>query len=89
MAAWPKADKARQDSTIEAQFAGFQGVLGAVREIRNRQNIPFKEELRFSVACDVATAKLLRPMQPYFAQMANATVTASDQMCRRRAWWRA
>ena len=76
VAAWPVADAARQDATIEAQFADFQAVLGAVREIRNRQNIPFKEELSFSVACDAATAKLLEPMQPYFAQMANATVAA-------------
>ena len=58
---------------IEAQFADFQAVLGAVREIRNRQNIPMKEELQFSVRCDAATAKLLAPMEPYFAQMARAT----------------
>jgi valyl-tRNA synthetase len=76
VAAWPIADGARRDAVIEAQFADFQAVLGAVREIRNRQNIPFKEELSFSVACDAATAKLLEPMQPYFAQMANATVAA-------------
>jgi valyl-tRNA synthetase len=46
-----------------------------VREARQRQNIPFKEELNFTVRCDDATAKLLEPMQPYFSQMARATAT--------------
>jgi valyl-tRNA synthetase len=73
VAAWPVADRGRQDAAIEAQLADYQAVLGAVREIRNRQNIPLKEELQFSVRCDAATAKQLQPMQPYFAQMAKAT----------------
>jgi valyl-tRNA synthetase len=75
-APWPQADVARQDTTIEEQFADFQAVLGAVREIRQRQNIPPKEELSFTVRCDAATANLLQPMQPYFTQMAKATGTA-------------
>ena len=66
------------------QFADFQAVLGAVREIRQRQNIPFKEELSFAVRCDAATAKLLEPMQPYFTQMAKATGTALGPARRRR-----
>ncbi|MEX0610494.1 MAG: class I tRNA ligase family protein, partial [Pirellulales bacterium] len=37
IAAWPEADVGRQDVTIEEQFADFQAVLGAVREIRQRQ----------------------------------------------------
>jgi valyl-tRNA synthetase len=72
IAPWPVADTSRQDSTIEQQFADFQAVLGAVREARQRQNVPFKEELPFAVRCDAATARLLEPMQPYFKQMANA-----------------
>lgn len=72
IAPWPVADISRQDATIEEQFADFQAVLGAVREIRNRQNIPLKEELSFTVRCDKHTADLLAPMQPYFAQMAKA-----------------
>jgi valyl-tRNA synthetase len=72
IAPWPEADTTRQDSTIEQQFADFQAVLGAVREARQRQNVPFKEELSFALRCDAATARLLEPMQPYFKQMANA-----------------
>jgi valyl-tRNA synthetase len=73
IAAWPEHNPSHLDATIEQQFADFQAVLGAVREARQRQNIPFKEELSFTVRCNEATAKLLEPMQPYFAQMARAT----------------
>jgi valyl-tRNA synthetase len=76
IAEWPAPDKARQDATIEAQFADFQAVLGAVREIRKSQNIPFSETLEFAVRSDTATAGRLEPMQPYFTQMARATGTA-------------
>jgi valyl-tRNA synthetase len=76
IASWPIADTVRQIPQIEQQFADFQAVLGAVREIRQLQNIPQREELSFTVRCDAATAELLQPMQPYFTQMARATGTA-------------
>jgi valyl-tRNA synthetase len=76
VAAWPKADTGRQDVRIEQQFADFQAVLGAVREIRQSQNIPQREDVSFAVRCDSATAGLLQPMQPYFSQMAHATASA-------------
>jgi valyl-tRNA synthetase len=75
IAPWPTADTKHQNASIEQQFADFQAVLGAVREIRQTQNIPQREELTFSVRCDASTAELLRPMQPYFSQMARATAT--------------
>jgi valyl-tRNA synthetase len=73
IAEWPIPDKARQDPTIEAQFADFQAVLGAVREIRKTHNIPAREEIKFSVLCNRETHELLQLMQPYFSQMGNAT----------------
>jgi valyl-tRNA synthetase len=76
IAAWPTTDEAAIDPTIEEQFADFQAVLGAVREIRMAQNIPPRSPIEFRVRCDVATAKLLEPMRPYFAQIAEATCTA-------------
>jgi valyl-tRNA synthetase len=76
IAPWPVADNARRDERIEAQFAEFQAVLGAIREVRSRQNIPPREGIEFTVRCDEATAALLRPMEPYFASMAFAR--ASD-----------
>jgi valyl-tRNA synthetase len=71
---WPVADAARRDERIESQFAEFQAVLGAVREIRSRQNIPAREEIEFSVRCEETTAALLKPMSAYFASMARAHV---------------
>ncbi len=75
IAAWPAVDAGRIDATIEEQFADFQAVLGAVRELRMGQNIPPREAVEFAVRCDQATAKLLEPMQPYFTQMAKAANT--------------
>jgi valyl-tRNA synthetase len=72
-APWPETDPARQDVEIEAQFARFQEVLRAVRDIRARQGVAPKTPLRFSVRCEASIAELLRPMTPYFDSMANAT----------------
>ena len=77
IAPWPECDAARRDERIEAQFARFQEVLRAVRDIRGRQNVPPRTRIEFSVRCDRPTAALLQPMEPYFASMAAA---------RPRAW---
>ena len=45
-------DLAWQDEPMERRFALFQAVLGAVREIRSRQNIPPKAEIAFRVRCE-------------------------------------
>jgi len=73
LASWPEVDAEAQDPQIESQFARFQAVLGALREIRSRQNIPPKESIEFAIRCDAETVTLLEPMSPYFASMANAT----------------
>ncbi len=71
-AVWPKSDPARQDELIEAQFARFQDVLRAVREICSRQGVPPRTKIEFSVRCNGEVAKLLEPMEPYFESMAAA-----------------
>ncbi|MBC8351479.1 MAG: valine--tRNA ligase [Planctomycetes bacterium] len=76
VASWPVADPARRDAEIESQFATFQQVLGAVREIRSRQNIAPKKAIEFKVRADSETIALLKPLKPYFAGMANASVAA-------------
>ena len=76
IARWPEADPGHQDQVIEQQFAQFQAVLGAIREIRTRQNVPPKETIPFSVHCNSAIAGRLEPMQAYFTQMAWAHSTA-------------
>lgn len=72
IAAWPEADKARQNPEIEARFARFQEVLGGLREIRARQNIPPRETIHFVARADAAATVLLKPMEPYFESMAGA-----------------
>ena len=76
LAPWPECDPMRQDPEIEAQFARFQEVLRAVRDIRARQGVAPKTPLAFSVRCDATAADLLAPMQSYFESMANARATA-------------
>lgn len=73
LASWPQADKSMQDEKIEDQFSKFVSVLGVLREIRSRQNIPPKANLNFTVTCDSQTAELLNPMGEYFSVLAGAT----------------
>jgi valyl-tRNA synthetase len=75
-APWPESDPARQDAGIEAQFARFQEVLRAVRDIRARQGVAPRAPLKFSVRCEAEVADLLSPMEPYFAAMAHAEAVA-------------
>ncbi|MDO4585889.1 MAG: valine--tRNA ligase [Planctomycetia bacterium] len=72
IASWPVADEQAINVSIEEQFAQFQELLRALREIRSRQNVPPKTEIRFSVRCDDELFKLLKPMEPYFRSMAGA-----------------
>jgi valyl-tRNA synthetase len=74
-APWPVADMTWQNPEIEARFAVFQQALGAIREIRSRQNIPNKNPLNFAIKCDAGVATLLEPMASYFQSMANAAST--------------
>jgi valyl-tRNA synthetase len=76
IAPWPEFEERRVDVAIENRFRIFQQALGALREIRSRQNISMREPIEFSIRCGDDAASLLAPMQPYFAAMANATATA-------------
>ena len=76
VSSWPQADVDRRDDHIEQRFATFQNVLGALREIRSRQNISPRKLISFSVCCGQSTEDLLKPMTPYFESMANAKSTA-------------
>lgn len=75
IANWPIADLGAVDPEIESQFARFQDVLRAIRDIRARQNVPPKTEIRFSVRCEPQIAEQLRMMQPYFLSMSGAKGT--------------
>ncbi|MGN6547204.1 MAG: valine--tRNA ligase [Aureliella sp.] len=78
-APWPTARANDRNPEIEQQFAKFAAVLGALREIRSRQNLPPKAELSFQVECDAQTTQLLRPMETFFKALAGATVRTWEQ----------
>lgn len=82
IAPWPEADPSWQDRQIEDQFAHFQEVLRAVREIRSRQNVPPRQRLEFHVRCDQAVADLIEPMRPYFDSMAGARLVSAGPQAR-------
>jgi valyl-tRNA synthetase len=75
IAPWPASDPRRRDPEIEARFSRFQEVLRAVREVRNRQNVPPGRPIEFAVRCDASTAALLEPMRGSFISMAAARPT--------------
>ncbi|MEE2684840.1 MAG: valine--tRNA ligase [Planctomycetota bacterium] len=70
---WPVPDDSHRDVVIEEQFALFQQVLGAVREIRSRQGLSPRESIEFSVRCGDEVVDLLKPMDGFFVTMAGAT----------------
>ena len=82
-ASWPTAETGLQDPAIEERFALFQSALGAVRKIRNEQNIPPKEKIEFQIRCDPALVDKFTPMSAYFEALANATCTEAgpDAVC--------
>ena len=50
-------------------------LVGAIREIRSRQNIAPRESLQFCVRSESAMEQLLAPMAPFIQSMAGATAT--------------
>ena len=81
VADWPGASSELQDLAIEQQFSLFQKTLGAIREIRSRQNIPPREAIRFAIRGDESVKSSLQPLLGYFGSMARAECTAiGDQL---------
>jgi len=76
VAKWPDSSLDLQNQDIESQFLLFQNALGAVREIRSRQNIPPKTEITFAIRCSEAVGESLAPLAIYFQSMARAECTA-------------
>ncbi len=76
-ATWPELDSSWKNSEIEDQFSLFQTTLGALREIRARQqNISNRDQINFSIKCNADIANLLNPLSGFFSSMANADLTA-------------
>ena len=76
VADWPTAISEWHDSHIESQFDLFKQTLAAIREIRAKQNIPPKKEVKFSIRTPVDNAKPLQEMASYFKRMAAAELVS-------------
>ena len=74
-ASWPTVDKKFIKPDVAKQFSHFVDLIGAVREIRSRQNIAPKDKVAFSVRCNDEMKQLLSPMAPFIESMANAAAT--------------
>ena len=72
---WPPVREEHIRREVEQQFKHFVDLVGAIREIRSRQNIAPKESIRFSVRSESAMEQLLAPMRPFLQSMAGASVT--------------
>ncbi len=75
VADWPALDTKWQDANIESQFAVYQKTLGALREIRARQNLAPKKQIQFAIRCDGDVVNALQTMASYFKSMAAAELT--------------
>jgi valyl-tRNA synthetase len=76
VAAWPAPPAAWADATTEARFGTFLAVVGAIREIRARQNVPPKTRVTVAVRTSPETAALLEPLHAAIAAMAVADLAA-------------
>ncbi|MFN9914827.1 MAG: class I tRNA ligase family protein, partial [Pirellulaceae bacterium] len=56
---WPTVQATDRNPAIEAQFACFVDLLGAIREIRSRQTSPPKETIEVSVRSQESIEALL------------------------------
>ena len=76
VAAWPTPPEAWIDTRTETQFDTFLGLVGAIREIRSRQNVPPKTRLPVAIRAPRDTADLLAPMQAAIESMGGVDLTA-------------
>ncbi len=72
---WPEARKQDENPEIEQQFSEFTAVVGAIREVRSRQNIPPREQVEFCLKCSPEIADRLASMNAFFQSLAGATST--------------
>ena len=70
LARWPEPPETWSDPQTEEQFGTFLAVVGAIREIRARQNMPPKTRVPAVIRATAETAALLAPMLPALQAMA-------------------
>lgn len=75
VAEWPSIEERFQNEEVENQFALFQQTLNALREIRAKQKLAPRKEIRFSVRANDTVSKPLNAMASYFKRMASAELS--------------
>jgi valyl-tRNA synthetase len=74
-ARWPAPPAEWSDSRTEQQFATFLAVVGGIREIRSRQNVPPRKKVPAVIRTSQDIAELLVPMQAAIESMAAVDLT--------------
>ena len=77
VAAWPTPPAEWIDTRTETQFGTFLAIVGAIREIRARQNVPPKTRVKAAIRAVADVAELLKPMRGSIESMAAADLTAT------------
>ena len=76
VAKWPTPPIEWIDSETEARFGVFLGVVGSIREIRARQNVPPRTRLKVAICAPKEQTDLLLPMHLAIESMATVELTA-------------
>jgi valyl-tRNA synthetase len=75
-ARWPEPPAVWTDERTERQFGTFLAVVGAIREIRARQNVPPRTKVPAAIRAPADVADLLEPMRPAIESMAAVELTS-------------
>jgi valyl-tRNA synthetase len=75
-ARWPSPPTSWADERTERQFGTFLAVVGAIREIRARQNVPPRTKVPAAIRAAADVAELLEPMRAAIESMAAVELTA-------------
>ena len=70
-ARWPEVSPAFIDSSVEADFALLQQIVGAIREARTTYKIPPKQKIRCSAKAPAAMAQRMLANRPLAETLAN------------------
>jgi len=74
-ARWPDPPVSWTDERTERQFGTFLAVVGAIREIRARQNVPPRTKVPAAIRTTADVADLLEPMGAAIESMATVELT--------------
>jgi valyl-tRNA synthetase len=70
-AGWPRADASTINDAAEDRFALLQELIGGIREVRSRHNVPPSRKVAVTVAADREAAELVRANGPLIEALAS------------------